>query len=229
MGRLCGILSLLVGTSAWGGTLPITDTERQWLSAAMPVMAYARSQALPVDIVIQPQDGPGASPVALGLQDGRCKLVFTMRGNPGLDRLAASIPEGLFTAVAEAVIAHELAHCWRKVHGAWASLPSGVETREPGESDLQLARLHREMTATRREEGFADLFGLAWTLQQRPGDYASVQAWLLAARDDVAVEGEHHDTRLWVRLAARPAVFPGDLSLFEQAAVAWAEGLRREP
>lgn len=215
---------MLACASAWGGAPTITTTEQQWLTAAMPVVAYARSQALPVDIVIQPQAGAGLSPVAMGLQDGRCKLVFTMRGNPAMDHLAASIPAGLFTAVAEAVIAHEIAHCWRRVHGAWARLPGDIEARDSGETDLQ----RREMHATRREEGFADLFGLAWTLQRRPQHYAQVQAWLLATREDVSVEGEHHDTRLWVRLAARPDVFVSHMPLLDQAAMAWRMGLQLE-
>lgn len=59
----------------------LTPTEMKWLSGAWPVIAFARSEQLPLDIVVQPQASPGAAPLALAFVDGRCKLVLSMRGN----------------------------------------------------------------------------------------------------------------------------------------------------
>ena len=90
--------------------------------------------------------------------------------------LEAIAPE-LLGAVVEAMTAHELGHCWRYVHGAWHSLPAGFA--EPREADdARTAQLRREMRETRREEGYADLVGLAWTARQHPAQYARVHAWL---------------------------------------------------
>ena len=44
------------------------------------------------------------------------------------------------------------------------------------------AQLLREMWRTRREEGFADLVGLAWTLQHHPDHYQAVHAWHVMLR-----------------------------------------------
>ena len=98
--------------------------------------------------------------------------------------------------------------------------------------------------AQRREEGFADLVGLAWAWDRHPGLYAQIHAWLLRERqgDEAGAGGEPaaagpagqdepealaHDTRAWVQLARDAGVFgAGDGRLFEQARVPWEAGLR---
>ena len=38
------------------------------------------------------------------------------------------------------------------------------------------------MTAARREEGYGDLVGLAWTAERHPQHYDRLHAWLVAER-----------------------------------------------
>jgi len=81
------------------------------------------------------------------------------------------------------------------------------------------------MRETRREEGFADLVGLAWTLAQHPQQYAQVHAWFEKVRDDQPVPGSHHDTRAWVRLARDRSIFEAGATPFEQVLGVWQRGL----
>ncbi len=52
----------------------LTDTERRWLAGATPPVAWALKQGMPIDIVVLPQAQPGAAPIAMGYDEGRCKL-----------------------------------------------------------------------------------------------------------------------------------------------------------
>lgn len=222
----------------------LTDTEQRWIAAAQPVLAYARRAGLPVDIIVQPVVRPDLSPLSMAFIDGRCKLVLTMRGNPKVERHLDAVEPALQGIVIEAMTAHELGHCWRHRQGSWQVMPSAFAgpahdaaadaasdgsasgRRSPGSG----ADIQREAgAAQRREEGFADLVGLAWTLSRHPAQYARVHDWLTRERD---VGGHHHgashDTALWVEIARDPAVFAAGGSLFEQALQPWQAGLRAD-
>jgi hypothetical protein len=215
-----GLVALQVHAGA-----ELTPTETHWLRLGKPVLGYALKQNLPLDVVVQPTARPGEPPLTLGFVDGRCKLVLSMRGNPASEAMLEAIEPELLGAVVEAMTAHELGHCWRYVHGAWHSLPAGFA--EPREADdARTAQLRREMRETRREEGYADLVGLAWTARQHPAQYARVHAWLERLRESEPVAGSHHDTRVWVLLARRPDAFAGAATPFEQAHALWQRGLQ---
>jgi hypothetical protein len=205
----------------------LTDTETHWLELGWPAVVYAREQGMPLDIVVQPQSTPGLAPLAMAYVDGRCKLVLSMRGNPDAETALAQVPPDLLTPVIEAMAAHELGHCWRYVRGAWHTVPAGFAAAPAAapSSDPQLAAMQQ----TRREEGFADLVGLAWTAQRHPQRYAEVHAWLMKFRDDPAHPGSHHDTVVWLQLASDASVFGASSSLFDQAWPLWQEGLRSRP
>ena len=214
----------LVALQAWADA-ELTPTETRWLRLGSPVLGYALGQKLPLDVVVQPTAQPGEPPLTLGFVDGRCKLVLSMRGNPAAEATLEAIEPELLGAVVEAMTAHELGHCWRYVHGAWRSLPAGfAEPRQAG--DARTAQMRREMRETRREEGYADLVGLAWTARQHPGLYARVHGWLAQLRGREPVAGGHHDTRAWVLLARRPDAFDGTATPFEQAQAVWRRGLQ---
>lgn len=207
----------------------LTPTESRWIDLSWPIVVYAREQGLPLDIVVQPQATPGTAPLAMAYVDKRCKLVLSMRGNPLAEETLAAIPENLLAPVMEAMAAHELGHCWRYVRGVWNTLPAGFaaaenESRPP--ADPLLDAQARQMIQTRREEGFADLVGLAWAAQRHPARYAQVHAWLVGYRDEPVHPGSHHDTMTWVKLAADAAAFQATGSLFEQAWPLWQRGLR---
>ena len=205
----------------------LTDTEMRWLRAGWPVVIYAKENKLPLDIVVQPRAKPGDAPLAMGYVNKRCKLVLAMRGNPEAEATLADIDPAVLGPVVEAMFAHELAHCWRYVRGAWHTLPAGfVDTGDdPAANGQEFTRLHRDMRETRREEGFADLVGLAWTLERHPQQYGPVHAWFTRVREDQPLPGAHHDTRAWLRLAADRAAFGADDNPFERVWTMWRAGL----
>lgn len=206
------------------GTL--TEVEMKWLRAGWPALTYAEQQGLPIDIIVQDDAKANDVPLAMGFAEGRCQLVLSMRSNPDAETILASLPAAQQGTAIEAMVAHEIAHCWRYTHGAWHELPAGfVEMSVDIDATPELAKLRREMRETRREEGFADLVGLAWTLRQHPEQYAQIYAWFKHARDDQPVPGGYHDTRIWIQLAEQPSAFAGATTPFEQANRLWSKGL----
>jgi len=220
--------ALLVASHAAPAAADLTDTERRWLAGATPPVTWALEQGLPIDIVVLPQAQPGAAPIAMGYDDGRCKLVFAMRGNPAAESTLATIPAPLLQATLEAMTAHEIGHCQRHRSGAFDSLPAGlsdqpdaIESRQP---TAELQAMAREMRITRREEAYADLVGLAWTHAHHAGQYAQVLAWFDEARSDETPRG-FHDTRHWLQLAHDAGAFADDTGPLEQADALWQRGL----
>ena len=220
--------ALLFAAHASPAAADLTDTERRWLAGATPPVAWALEQGMPIDIVVLPQAQPGAAPIAMGYDDGRCKLVFAMRGNPAAESTLGQIPAPLLQATLEAMTAHEIGHCQRHRSGAFDSLPVGladqpdaIEARQP---TAELQAIAREMRVTRREEAFADLVGLAWTHAHHADQFAQVLAWFDEARSDETPRG-FHDTRHWLALAHAPDAFADSARPFEQAAALWQQGL----
>lgn len=204
----------------------LTPLEMKWLRAGWPVLSYAEEQHLPIDIVVQPQATPGDVPFAMAVEDSRCKLVLSMRNNPEVESILANLPAELQGAAIEAMTAHEVAHCWRYINGAWHTLPAGfVATHQEAGHGTEWAALQQAMRATQLEEGFADLVGLAWTLRTHPEQYAVIHAWFAQVRADQPVAGSFHDTRPWLQLAAQPNAFPAAATPFEQARALWTQGL----
>jgi len=200
----------------------LTSMETRWLTAGLSVINYAKHDLkLPVDITVQPQARASDVPVAVGYQDGRCKLVLSLRGNPQAEDILGSVPEARRPLMIEAMFAHEIAHCWRYAQGAWHQTPSGFAQgggAQPAQSLQQ----------TRREEGFADLVALAWTQQRHPEHYADVAAWMRQVRAPASAavaSVESHGTMAWLQLARTGDVFNSRLPLFEQAGSLWRKGL----
>jgi len=216
---------LTAGAAAEAGDL--TDLEMRWLKAGWPVIAYAKDHKMPLDIVVQPQSRAGDAPLAMGFVDGRCKLVLAMRGNPEAEATLERVEPPLLGPVVEAMVAHELGHCWRYTNGDWHTLPVGFVDLgdDVPTGDAELHQLARAMRDTRREEGFADLVGLAWTRARHPAQYGRVHAWFESVRAEQPVPGAHHDTRVWLKLAREPGVFASGATPFEQARVVWKQGL----
>ncbi len=191
-------LALVAAASAAHGA-ELTPTEQRWLAAGEPVLAYARQLKLPIDIIVQPQARANDVPLAMGFAGGRCKLVFSMRGNPNAEAIVAQLPEAERATVMEAITAHEVAHCWRYAQGVWHTLPAGFEeTGEESAASDDLLQQSKAMRENRREEGFADLVALAWTERFHRDRYASVYSWLAKVRADqpVARNGHVYSLRL---------------------------------
>ena len=206
----------------------LTETETRWLRGVWPVVSQARADRLPLDIVVQPQPAPDAVPLALGFVDGRCKLVLSLRGNPAAAHALAGLEPELIDPALELMAAHELAHCRRHLDGAWALPPAGFSPPAvPAGLASGLRDGYAAMQATRREEAFADLVGLAWTQLRHPQRYVRLHAWLTGLRSAERLPGSHHDTLPWVMLARDGAALTG-LSIFASAAALWRAGLAAE-
>jgi hypothetical protein len=230
LGLACA-LALLTAPAHASAESAITPSEARWLKAAWPVLLFARDSGLPVDIVVQPQATPGVPPMAMAYLQGRCKLVFSMRGNPEVRATEERLASELFDGALQLMAAHELGHCQRHVSGAWRLLPSGLAEPAPAAAPRQLdARMRADwldMQAVRREEGYADLVGLAWTHQHQPAQYAQLLSWLLSERSQSQTPGSHHDTRAWARLATQPAQWVGE-SIYKPAESLWLAGLQAD-
>ncbi|MCM2567476.1 hypothetical protein [Janthinobacterium kumbetense] len=202
----------------------LTDLEVRWLQAGQPVIAFARAQGLPIDIIVQPQEAPGAVPLALGYAAGRCKLVLSLRGNAQAEGILQDVLPARQGVMIEAMTAHEIGHCQRYAQGDWHALPRGfVEPRSMQRG--KLTPLAQELRETRREEGYADLVALAWMHARHPGQYKEVLAWMRGVRAaGEAVDGSHA-TQAWLALADGAGAFDDSASPFEQAQVLWRKGL----
>lgn len=202
----------------------LTPTEMRWLRGAWPVIAFVRTEKLPMDIIVQPQPSPGTSPLAMAYVDGRCKLVLSMRGNAEAQATLERIKPDLLDATLELMAAHELGHCRRYLDGDWNGLPAGFSATVPEALSPDLRSAYMSMKAARREEGYGDLVGLAWSRRQHPQHYARLHAWLMNERSRDLLPGSHHDTLAWVHLAQDGGMLDGP-SMFAAAARLWAAGL----
>ncbi|MET3130439.1 hypothetical protein AAKU55_000696 [Oxalobacteraceae bacterium GrIS 1.11] len=204
----------------------LTTQENAWLHAGAGVIAYAKEIALPLDIIVQPQDTPDAVPFAMGFEDGRCKLVLSMRGNAQAEAILAPLPDSQRGVMIEAMTAHEIGHCWRYVQGEWHVLPNGfVEDGAELAVNPQLLEESKTMRETRREEGFADLVALAWTRQHHAAQYGQVFAWLEQVRHQRPAVGGSHDTLAWLALVKDGSTFSTFNTPFEEAGSLWRKGL----
>ena len=203
----------------------LTPLETRWLSAAYPVLSYAKIIGLPVDVVVQPTAGPNDVPMAMGYDKNRCKLVLSLRGNPNAEDQVKEVPVAEQGVLIQAMAAHELAHCWRHTRGVWNRLPAGFVDSGDEQGSASLLGEARALREQRREEGFADLAALAWTKRFNPESYGRVHAWLTRLRAAGAGERSGHDTRTWVALAGDPTALKPGANLFEDGAAIWRQGL----
>lgn len=211
-------------TSLCCAAADLTALEARWLKGVWPIVSFTRKAMLPLDIVVQPQPSPGAAPLALAFVGGRCKLVLSMRGNPQASAAIEAIEPDLLDATLELMAAHELGHCQRYLAGVWHGLPPGHEDGAPADLGPDLRIAYLDMQAARREEGYADLVGLAWARQRHPELYPRLYAWLVAERSTDLVPGSQHDTLAWVRLVVDGEALL-DTSIFDGADTLWAAGL----
>ena len=220
--------AMLLAVRSAPAAVEITDTERRWLDGATPPLAWALKQGMPIDLVVLQEPRPGASPLSMAYEEGRCELVLSMRDNPTAEATLAEIPPALLQSVLEAMTAHEIGHCQHHRSGTFESLPQGfvdkpdeTEARQP---TAELQAEAREMRARRREESYADLAALAWTRANNPGQYAQVLAWFDKTRGEEAPHTSH-DTGHWLALAHGADAFADKGMAFERVDALWQQGL----
>jgi hypothetical protein len=162
--------------------------------------------------------------MALAYMDGRSKLVLSMRGNPEAQATLDRIPPDLTDAALELMAAHELGHCRRYLDGAWFGVPAGFVASVPTTVSADVQAAYANMSAVRREEGYGDLVGLAWTEQRHPQLYERLRDWLLLERARNLQPGSHHDTLVWLRLTVDGNKLAHE-SIFKRAQELWTMGL----
>lgn len=210
------LFPLLLLASSLAAAAELTEMEVRWLKAGSAVLTHAKQELkLPLDITVQPQARANDVPLALGYDNGRCKLVLSLRGNPHAEDILNSVAADQRPLMIEAMVAHEIGHCWRYVQGEWHAVPSGFEERQQQPAALR---------DTRREEGYADLVALAWMQQRHPDQYATVAGWMRQVRAPSPAAGTH-STLVWLQQAPTGAAFDSKLPLFEQADRLWRQGL----
>jgi len=226
MPKVFTLLLISIAAPAVASAGQLTELETRWLQAGAPVLAYAKQQLkLPIDIVVQPQAAPGAVPLAMGFDGGRCKLVLSMRGNDTVDDVLKGVPAQHRALMIEAITAHEVGHCWRHAQGAWHSVPAGFQQpAAESAAPADIEQMRRQLRETRREEGYADLAALAWIQQRRPADYSAVHQWLRQVREAQPDSHVSHDTQAWLQLAANGRVLAGNAP-FEQAKSLWNKAM----
>ena len=105
------LISLLLLSSSFASAASLTDMETRWLTAGSAMLKYAKTELkLPIDIIVQPTGKPTDVPLALGFQDGRCKLVLTMRNRTNVEDVLASVPAEQRPLMIEAMFALSLIH-----------------------------------------------------------------------------------------------------------------------
>jgi hypothetical protein len=216
------LLALLALAVARGAEL--NGTETRWLRGALPVLQHAKASGLPLDIVVQPQAAPGLPPLALAFVGGRCKFVLSMRDNPAAQRALDGVDPLLLDGALELMAAHELGHCLRHLSGRWESHPDGAAPVFPAALPAERRADHAQMQATRREEGYGDLAGLAWIAHRRPAEYERLYRWLVRERSADLLPGSHHDTLAWLRLAEHPSALVG-AGPFDRVHEVWLRGI----
>jgi hypothetical protein len=212
---LFSLLSFFATASA----ADLTAEEVRWLKAAGPVLAYSQQLKLPLDIIVQPQARANDVALAMGFANGRCKLVLSLRGNPDAWQVLAGVPAARHDLLIETMAAHELGHCWRYARHAWHALPAGFVAVDGKDT---------AGGAARREEAYADLAALAWTRWRHPEEYAHVYRWMRGLRTSVALSGNSHDTRTWLRLAGDPRRLGVVTQPFADVAMLWREGVDQD-
>jgi len=231
-------LTVLLGpaTCMAASTPALTDTEMRWLQAAWPVLLYARTIGLPVDVVVQPQSAPFLPPMGLAWVGGRCKFVLSLRDNPEVPATHARLEPELFDAALQLMAAHELGHCARHVRGEFsvsahaadaADAATGIhssanQAAAAAAGGSEGGRAVSFALATQREEAYADLVGLAWTQRHHARLYGRVHAWLISERLLSRQRGPAHDTLAWTQLASRAEHF-GRRSVFAEADALWMQ------
>jgi hypothetical protein len=216
----------LVGVSIPSAAADLTALEQRWLKGAWPVLQHAKASGLPLDVVVQPQNADGLAPLAMAFIDGRCKLVLSTRGNAAAQTMLDTVAPELHDAALELMAAHELGHCLRHMSGRWQVRPLNFAPSYPiALSDAQRVD-YAQMQATRLEEGFADLAGLAWIRHARPAQYTPLYRWLVRERVSELLPGSHHDTLAWLRLVEDPNALAGETP-FARVTDLWLVGVEQ--
>ncbi|WP_310461266.1 hypothetical protein [Sphaerotilus sp.] len=208
------LLCLLVGGSGVARAASAAD-QPDWTTVAAELVRRPEFAALPLQIAA----GPGRTPAAMQVSAGRCVLRLHTHGNPVatvLQRQAAPEDGQLWM---QAILVHEIAHCWRW-QGQDAALQQFAALIDTAGRDARrLGEVHQRL---RDEETFADVAALAWVAQIAPDRLDAMVGAFQRLRGNATLSAGAHDTRPALDRVQREG-FAAGLSPFDTARVLLAD------
>lgn len=202
------LLCLLVGGS--GAVRAASAADRaDWATVATELVRRPEFAALPLRIA----PGTGSTPAAMQVSAGGCVLRLRTHGNPVakvLQRQAAPEDGRLWM---QAILVHEIAHCWRWQGQAAALQQFAALIDTAGRDARRLSEVHQRL---RDEETFADVAALAWVAQVAPDRLDAMVGTFQRLRGNVTLSAGAHDTRTALDRVQREG-FAAGLSPFDAA------------
>jgi hypothetical protein len=188
---LCALIPLLGAWPARAQTL----AEPDWEQVATEMLQRPEFEALPLQIQPPRSHSLGGSPIEMQFQSGQCLLKLRTRGNPVAGWLLALAQPEDRTLWMQAVLVHEIAHCWRWQQGHDPGLQqlATLMASPSARTDAAVARQVQRQLG--QEESFADVVALAWVAGAAPQRFEAILQAFLRLRGDPRLSAGPHDTR----------------------------------
>ncbi|MBP8270303.1 MAG: hypothetical protein KAX42_00375 [Sphaerotilus sp.] len=186
--------------------LAMPAAAQDWEQVAAELLQRPEFKALPLQIRTTRVQSLGGSPIEVELQTGLCMLHLRTRGHPATTQLLALAPRQDHTLWMQAILVHEIAHCWRWQEDAPALQKLAALTSHP-QADPRTVR--QAVRQHQREEAFADVAALAWVQRVAPEHFQSLLDTFQRLRSDLRLSVGAHDTRLALERVRRVGFPPG--------------------
>ena len=212
---LCLVL-LLIGASGAARASPTADMPEdrdEWETIAREMILRPEFEALPLQIRWPPAQAGGGSPMEVEVRSGQCLLQLRTLGHPVVPLLLAKAAPENRRWWMRAMVAHEIAHCWRWQNDTSALHQLAHLTGHAG-TDPRAAR--QAARQRQREEAFADVAALAWVWRVAPSQFGPMLEAFQRLRSDLRLSVGPHDTRLALERVRREGFAPG-LAPFDAA------------
>ena len=190
--------------------LPVRPAAAQdWEQVAAGMLQRPEFEALPLQILPPRGQSLGGSPVEMQFQSGQCLLKLRTRGNPVAEWLLAQAQPEDRTLWMQAVLVHEIAHCWRWQQAHDPSLQQlATLMASPGaRTDAAVARQVQRQLG--QEEAFADVVALAWVAGAAPQRFEAILQAFQRLRSDPRLSAGPHDTRAALQRVQREGIPTG--------------------
>lgn len=195
------LLCLLVGGSGAARAAPGAEAT-DWEVVAADLLRQPGFKALPIRIAAS----TGHAPAEMEVGGGRCVLHLRTRGNPVADVLLRQAAADDRLVWMQAILVHEIAHCWRWQGQDAALQQFAALIGTAGRDSRRLDEVHQRM---RDEETFADVAALAWVAQAAPEQFEAMLGAFGRLRGNFTLSAGAHDTRAALDRVRRKGFAPG--------------------
>lgn len=196
---LLSVLAVLVGGSGIARAAPPDDlsTSTHTATSAPP----ADWHGLAAEMVLWPEFAGlalrtlvsrGHAPVEMEIRAEGCVLHLRAHGHPVADLLLRQVAPDDRRLWMQAIVVHEIAHCWRWQGQGAALQQFAALIGTAGRDTRRLDEVHQRM---RTEETFADVAALAWVWQVAPARFGAMLNAFERLRSHPALSAGTHDTR----------------------------------